>query len=93
MPFSIDAVFDAFAGVVVDVEFVDGYVYAAVDDGHAVRWCVSLHKPLRVGDAVDVRAFGNKHDFHSNKLGRTFAELWFVVVTPRTEPLPQGESP
>lgn len=85
IPFVLDHVSDHFDGVVADVVFVDGYVYAAVDVAPSAeterRWIVSLKKPIAVGDRVSVNAFGKKDGFHSKKLDREFASLWFVVVT------------
>ena len=86
MPFAIEKLVDSYDGVVDEVVFIDGYVYVSVAD----RWCVSLKKRVAVGDHVDVKAFGHADNFHSQKLDRDFASLWFAIVTV-TETQQQGE--
>lgn len=84
-PFVIDRLSERFAGRVVEVVGVDGYVYVkvAIDgDERAPRWVVSLKKEILVDDRVDVAAFGSAEGFVSKKLGRTFDRLWFAVLAP-----------
>lgn len=73
-PFVIDRLSERFAGRVVEVVAVDGYVYVkvAVDgavESAAPRWVVSLKKEILVDDRVDVAAFGSAEGFVSKKLG------------------------
>jgi hypothetical protein len=77
MPFAIDKRSESFSGTVREVRQVSGYTYADVDG----RWVVTLHRELEVGSAVSVRSFGRAADFHSAKLGTTFPQLWFAIVT------------
>jgi hypothetical protein len=82
MPFAIDRLTESFSGTAQEVLRVSGYTYVAVDTGSGVRWAVSLQRDIDEGARVSVRAFGKKHAFESKKLGRTFDELWFAIITP-----------
>jgi hypothetical protein len=84
MPFSIEKLTETFEGNANEVLRVSGYTYVAVDTGAGVRWAVSLQKDIDEGAHVRVRAFGKKEAFESKKLGRTFDELWFAIITPVT---------
>lgn len=81
MPFSIERLTESFAGTVREVLNVSGYTYVAVDTGTETRWVVVLAKHIDEGAHVRVRAFGKKDAFESKKLGRTFDELWFALIT------------
>ena len=82
MPFHIDRLLETFDGVAADVVQVPSYTYIAVTtDAGDVRWAVSLKKDVAVGARVHVKSFGTAHEFHSKALDRTFAKLWFSVVT------------
>jgi hypothetical protein len=84
MPFSIERLTESFEGRAQEVLQVSGYTYVAVDSGSpgaGVRWAVSLAKDIDEGAHVRVRAFGKKEAFESKKLGRTFDELWFALIT------------
>lgn len=86
LPFAIDKLAASFTGTVDDVVFVDGYVYVSVAlPTNEHRWCVSLKKRVVRGDTVDVKAFGRADQFHSKKLDRDFASLWFAVLTVTTQ--------
>lgn len=84
MPFAIEKLTESFEGNASEVLRVSGYTYVAVDTGAGVRWAVSLSKEIDEGAHVRVRAFGKKEAFESKKLGRTFDELWFAIITPVT---------
>lgn len=94
MPFAIERLTDSFEGAAQEVLQVSGYTYVAVDTGAGVRWAVSLHKEIDEGAHVRVIAFGKKQAFESKKLGRTFDELWFAIVTlvPANEPANNNDS-
>jgi hypothetical protein len=81
MPFSIERLTESFEGSASEVLRVSGYTYVAVDTGAGTRWAVSLAKDIDEGARVRVRAFGKKEAFESKKLGRTFDELWFAIIT------------
>lgn len=81
MPFAIERLTETFSGTAQEVLKVSGYTYVAVDTGAGVRWAVTLQKDIDEGAPVHVRAFGKKSAFESKKLGRTFDELWFAIVT------------
>ncbi len=89
MPFAIERLTESFEGTAREVLQVSGYTYVAVDTGAAggVRWTVALHKDIDEGARVRVRAFGMKEAFESKKLGRTFDELWFALITPVPVPV------
>lgn len=55
------------------------YLEVELADG-AHRWAVSMGPALAVGTAVRVEVFGARTDFHSPRLGRTFATLDFAHV-------------
>ena len=82
MPFHIDRLTESFAGTAAEVIQVSGYTYVAVrTDGGELRWAVTLHKPIAVGAAVQVRSFGTQEHFKSPRLGREFSKLWFAIVS------------
>lgn len=82
MPFGVDRLSESFAGTAREVVHVSGYTYVAVDVGEGrIRWAVCLAREIEEGARVRVRAFGKKSAFESKKLGRTFDELWFAIVT------------
>ena len=58
------------------------YTYLALrpDDGHALRWAVTLGRGEPVHAHVRLRSLGHAHDFYSPRLDRTFPELLFGTV-------------
>jgi hypothetical protein len=65
------------------------YAYHAVRlerDGNQ-QWAVTLGPGLPVGTRVRVRSFGHRDAFHSPRLGRTFSNLMFGIVTRVETPL------
>lgn len=72
-----------FAGTVREVLFAGSYVYVEVElaEGDA-RWVVGIDDPPRVGDRVQVRAHGERRDFHSARLDRDFERLLFGEFSP-----------
>jgi len=82
MPFKLEKATESYEGVAQQVLQVPSYTYVAVKtDGGDVRWAVSLKKrELHEGARVHVRSFGEKEQFESKKLGRTFDRLSFAVI-------------
>ncbi len=74
-----------FSGTVEERLAAGGYTYLAVrcEDG-SLRWTVTMGPGAKVADRVDVRSFGRKTEFASARLHRTFPELTFGLVSPRS---------
>jgi hypothetical protein len=56
------------------------YLALRADDG-ALRWAVTMGGAVPVGALVSVRSMGHQHQFHSRRLGRTFPDLMFGIVS------------
>lgn len=84
LPFVLDRLTDNFTGPATEVLQVSGYTYVRVSVDGGDRWAVGLQKPIVVGDVISVRAFGAAHQFQSKKLQRSFADLWFGVLSKHT---------
>jgi hypothetical protein len=69
------------SGVLLERVPVGGYLYARVllDDGEQ-RIVASLKKPLAPGERVRITFIGHERDFRSNRLMRTFPDLWFGII-------------
>ena len=82
MPFVLEKATESYEGVAEQVLQVPSYTYVAVKtDGGDVRWAVSLkQRGIHEGARVHVRSFGEKEQFESKKLGRTFDRLSFAVI-------------
>jgi hypothetical protein len=67
------------------------YVYLRVVANGEAHWVAALTSltPKNVTRAR-VHVFGRANDFHSARLGRDFAELWFAAVQPA---VPEGVAP
>ncbi len=61
-----------------------GYLYLRVLDGNGEHWVATLSSfaPPREELCVRVQVFAKARDFHSPRLRRDFAELWFAAVQP-----------
>lgn len=87
---SFDVHTETFSGDVQEVLPAGHYTYFRLRDGQAAeRWVVVPGTSHRDADQLRVRSFGRRHDFHSNRLGRDFDDLYFVSVLP---PEPDEES-
>lgn len=72
-----------FTGSVREVLFAGSYVYVEVElEGGETRWVVGTDDPPRVGERVEVSAYGERRDFHSRRLDRDFARLLFGQFAP-----------
>ncbi len=72
-----------FTGTVREVLFAGSYVYVEVElEGGEMRWVVGTDDPPRVGERVEVSAYGERRDFHSRRLDRDFARLLFGQFEP-----------
>lgn len=59
-----------------------GYTYLAVrTEQDALHWAVTLGKGAPPGTRVSVRSLGHRASFTSRRLGRTFEQLRFGIVT------------
>jgi hypothetical protein len=68
-------------GVVAEHLPAGGYTYLRVEPEHGEpRWVVTMRRDVGAGDRVRVDSLGSRHDFHSRRLDRRFAELVFGVV-------------
>ncbi len=69
------------AGVVRERLRTGSYTYLRLSPDHgADRWVVTLGNTVPVGAQIEVENLGSRHDFHSRRLGRNFADLVFGVV-------------
>ncbi len=76
---------EPFSGTVDEVLDVPGYTYAhIIEPSGEGRWAVTLGKELEAGTQVDVRPFGELQDFHSKHADRTFDQMIFATLTPRS---------
>lgn len=57
------------------------YTYFAVRSGETLTWAVTVGDVPPPGARVQVRSLGRRTSFHSRRLGRTFPELVFGVVS------------
>ena len=64
-------------GRVVEALRAGGYTYLRLD-GPVARWAVVSGAAPAVGEHLRARVFAQAPQFHSSRLGRTFAELRFV---------------
>ena len=70
-----------FEGRVVERLDAGSYVYLRVSRaGAADTWVVALRSRASIGDRVRIDAVGRAEGFHSKRLGRDFAELFFAAV-------------
>ena len=69
-------------GVVEERLVAGSYSYLAVRDAAALRWVAVMGPGEPPGRTVVVHAMGMRTDFHSARLDRDFAELFFATVQP-----------
>lgn len=76
---------DVIAGRVEERLPAGGYTYLAIrgDDG-VQRWIVVMAAAPPVGAAVRARSMGKRADFRSARLQRSFTELHFAALNPRS---------
>jgi len=85
MPFVAEAIFRT-EGVVTEVLEAGPYRYIQCQLTDTSRhWVATLSGQAQVGDRVKVSRIGQRQQFHSSRLQRTFQELWFGLVKPLKE--------
>jgi hypothetical protein len=63
-----------------------GYLYLRVVEHRREHWVATLASTAPKGARrVRLQVFGRARDFHSARLGRDFAELWFAAAQPAVE--------
>ena len=86
---SFDIHTETFSGEVQEVLPAGNYTYFRMGDGSGgQRWVVIPSASHRDATHLQVRSFGLRHDFHSNRLGRDFDDLYFASVLSTESELP-----
>ncbi len=78
----VDGQWRQFEGTVAEVVAAGSYAYVRVDRGDQAVWVVTMGSAPALDARVAVKGMGERHDFHSRRLDRTFDHLIFGTFKP-----------